>query len=246
MTQRSQTRAHAGASAIFLTLFAVVWNAMVFGLLVPERGASIWFKAVFVLMGVLVAWGSVFLWRQRIKGGSASLRLPVDPIPHGVPVAVGFQIARPVQASDWRVEAAIAWRDLQNSSFGTIWEQDFPACCRDGQRVQAEVCFPIDCPSCEPSQKGVEYHATLTLNANGVKWVFNVYTRAADSAESRRTLIGTDTLGNRRPAPSAAASRRASWVVGIVAVVVMLLQLPSYLDIDVWSPVKAWLGLARH
>ncbi len=81
----SQRSTRSGASAGLLTLFTLVWNAMVWGLLMPDQGAPIWFKAVFVIFGLLVAWGSVVTWRDRLRGGGVSLRLEQDPVPHGVP-----------------------------------------------------------------------------------------------------------------------------------------------------------------
>ncbi len=247
-TKPSQTQTKAGAGALIATVFALVWDTMVYKLVVPARGIPFWFKAAFVAGGLLVTWGALYAWRQRLKGGAASLQLPQDPVPHGVPMPVAFQLARYVEADTWHVEAKIESTTPKQSGFGMIWVQDYPAHCIDGYHVRAQVTLPSDFPSTAASDKETQYKVTLTLKANGVEWAFDLQTRSASSAEARSMpLHGASKLGNLRPSLSpeqlATLRRRWSWVGG-AAVALMLYQSASYmLDFSLWSYAKSLLAV---
>ncbi len=177
--ERSQTRTRAGQGAEFLTLFTIVWDAVVLMLMVPNGGIPLWFKSIFVLAGVGVTWLTFYLWRQRLKGGGVSLTLSQDPVPHGVPVAVEFQIDRPIAANTWLVEAKIESSARNQSGFGLVWSQDFAANQNGAHRIQAEVILPSDMPSTAASDRETMYRVALILKANGLEWAFNLKTRTA-------------------------------------------------------------------
>ncbi len=231
----SQTTSKAGPGAIFLTVFAVVWNTLVVKLVVPGSDIPFWFKAIFVLAGLAVAWGALFSWRQRYRGGGARLQLAQDPVPHGVPVAVAFQLARHVDADSWQVETKISASNRDHSTFGTLWVQDYPAHCTDGYRARAEVTLPSDFPSTAASNSDTQYRVTLTLKARGIAWAFELQTRSASGGESLAVpLRGAKALGTLKPQHSAvqqaAARRRGTWFLFGFIALCLCMQLCFLMD----------------
>lgn len=246
----SQKRSQAGKGAGFLTVFALVWNWFVFALMLPKSGIPFWFKAIFAMIGVIVAFGAAQLWRQRLKGGSVSLTLSQDPVPHGVPVVVEFEVDRSISADKWLVEAKIMSRSNGNSSFGMLWSQDFTATPTQSHRVRAEVALPSDFPSTAASDEDTAYLVTLTLKANGVDWTFNLETRRASASEeqfaSRDALILSSTKPTYTPAQVVAQRKRWNlWLGGFVALTVVS-QLAYFLDLDILPRAKAMLGVGAY
>ncbi len=240
----SQTQTKAGVGAPFITLFALVWDTMVVKLLIPAGDVPFWFKAVFVGAGVLVTLGALFAWRQRLRGGAARLQLAQDPLPHGLPVAVEFLVSRHIQADVWQVEAKIESTTRNQSGFGTLWEQVYPARSIDGYRARAEVTLPSDFPSTAASDKETQYKVTLTLKAGGIDWAFDLQTRSASSAESlNKPLRGAAKLGNLKPSMTpdelATLRRRWTWIGGFFVALMLYQSASTMLDFSLWSYVRS-------
>ncbi|MEZ5704579.1 MAG: ankyrin repeat domain-containing protein [Burkholderiaceae bacterium] len=183
----SQNNTRAGAGAAVLTLFAVAWNGIVWGLLMPERGPPIWFKGLFVLAGVLVAVGAVVSWRHRIRGGGASLGLAQDPVPHGVPTAVSFHLRKPQPMQNWTLDVLLETSQGPQSGFGRVWETSLPVSAVPSvvageilvQELSAEVTLPADLPSTQDK----DHRAELVLKGNGLSWRFAIETRPGTASE---------------------------------------------------------------
>jgi hypothetical protein len=211
----SQRSTRAGAGALFLTLFAVFWNAMVWGLLVPQRGAPMWFKALFVLAGLLVVLGAVVSWRQRVRGGGASLSLTHDPVPHGVPTAVCFSLRKPQPLHDWTLDILLETSQGPQSGFGRVWEGSFPVTAAPSvvsgqvlaQELKAEVTLPADLPSTQDK----DHRATLVLKGNGLSWRFAIETRPGTSSE--RAFYGDALM--QGTSPSHDPNLHARWEAGL-------------------------------
>ncbi|MES2951026.1 MAG: ankyrin repeat domain-containing protein [Pseudomonadota bacterium] len=248
--EKSQTRTRAGQGAEFLTLFALVWDAVVLKLMVPDGEIPFWFKTVFVLAGVAVTWSAVYLWRQRLKGGGVSLALSQDPVPHGVPIIVKFQMDRSIEADQWLVEAKIESSARNQSGFGLVWSQDYAARPSGAHHIQAEVTLPSDMPSTAASDRDTTYRVVLTLKADGVEWAFDLKTRVARAGEAQFAQRDASSVGNKKPtytpAQVAAARKRwTPWLVGFVALAVVV-QLSFFFDLHLWTRAKALFGVGAY
>ena len=183
----SQRSTQAGAGAGFLTLFTLIWNGVVWGLLVPEQGAPTWFKAVFVIAGLLVAWGSVVSWRNRLRGGGMRLRLEHDPVPHGVPTTAYFTLAKPLALQVWTLDVELDTAKGPQSGFGRVWEGRFPATTVPsvvaGEIVVQDVKVEFSLPADLPSTQDKDFRATLVLHGDDLSWRFDVQTRPGTASE---------------------------------------------------------------
>ena len=183
----SKRSTRAGAGAVFLTLFTLVWNAMVWGILVPDLGAPFWFKAVFVACGVLVGLGAAAAWRNRIRGSEVSLRLEEDPVPHGVPTTAYFTLRKPLALHVWTLDVTLDTAKGPQSGFGRVWEGSFPATTVPSviageivvQEVKVEFTLPADLPSTQ--ERG--FRAGLVLKGDGLSWRFDIQTRPGTASE---------------------------------------------------------------
>lgn len=249
-SELSQTRTRAGQGALFVTLFSVVWDAIVLTLLIPISGAPFWFKTIFVMVGVGMTWLSVYLWRQRLKGGSVNMTLSQDPVPHGVPVIVEFQIDRSISADQWLVEAKIDSSARNQSGFGLIWSQDYAAIQAEAHRIRAEVTLPSDYPCTAASDRDTTYRVTLTLKANGLEWAFDLKTRTASASEAQFVSRDASSLGNKKPTytptqVAAARKRWTAWAFGFF-VLIVLGQLSFAFDLQLWTRAKALFGAGAY
>jgi Ankyrin repeats (3 copies)/Ankyrin repeats (many copies) len=240
----------AGSGAAFFTVFALVWDAIVLGLVVPQTHIPLWFKAVFVIAGLLVTWGAVYAWRQRIAGGGISLRLSRDPVVHGTPVFASFDLSKPVSAAQWRVEAKISSKARNQSSFGTVWSQDFPAQALNTTQVSAEFKLPVDFPATTASGGDTSHACTLTLKADGLRWDFDLCTRKATAGEALFGAQDAKAIGNNLPtySPEQITKIRSRWTkfaVGL-GLFVILAQIASFADLNLWSRAKAQVGAGAH
>ena len=249
-SQKSQTHTRAGSGAAFLTVFSLVWDALVLILMVPDRSFPLWFKAVFVLAGVAFTWSAVHALRQRLKGGGVSLQLDKDPVPHGVPVAVEFKIDRSIGADQWVVEAKIESSERNQSGFGLVWVQDHVARRRGTHCVVAQVCFPSDMPATAASDRDTNYRATLTLKAGGLEWNFNLQTRDARSTEVQVKPHDTSHLGNKKPTypqeEMATVRKRLTLGLYVYVALALMVSLSFAFDFDLWTRAKGLFRAAPH
>ncbi|MBX9818663.1 MAG: hypothetical protein K2X79_11585, partial [Burkholderiaceae bacterium] len=113
--------------APIVTVIAIVWNALVWGLLMPHPGTAEWFKGVAALAGMGIAAGALLLWLNRLRGTDVTLHLSQDPVPHGVPTVATFNLSRPLKAQAWTLLVTIDSPDEDMSGFGCVWERKFVA-----------------------------------------------------------------------------------------------------------------------
>lgn len=239
-----QKTANAGAGAGFLTVFAIVWNALVWFMLVPNSQAPFLLKSLFVLAGILVAVLALMACIQRVRGGSAQLDLTREPVEHGVPFQANFTVPARVDATQWRVQARIESTTRHQSGFGCLWEQWFTAQYAAAGRITAQVLFPADLPCTASSDDETTYRAVLVLSSGHLQWDFPLSTMAATAVRPVRTAGGLPA----EPASSAAkpASRSLRWVLLLVIPVQLLIACALFSPLLGWRPfdeVRAATGL---
>ena len=183
----SQRNTQAGAAAGALTLFTLVWNGLVWGLLMPEQGAPIWFKGLFVAAGALVALATVAAWRNRLRGGGVTLRLEQDPVPHGVPTTAYFTLRKPLALQVWTLDVMLDTAKGPQSGFGRVWEGSFPATTVPsvvaGEIVVQEVKVEFNLPADLPSTQDKDFRASLELHGDDLSWRFDIQTRPGTASE---------------------------------------------------------------
>nr|WP_315495858.1 hypothetical protein [uncultured Rhodoferax sp.] len=171
-----------------LTVLAVAWNALAWGLVVPEPGIAEWFKGAAALTGVGLAVGTLLLWLSRLRGNGVTLHLSQDPVPHGVPTMATFNLTRPLKAQVWTLLVTIDSPSEDSSGFGCIWERKFMASpvptMVDGelmvQAITAEFTLPTDLPGSEDDF----LYISLVLQGDDEAWPFHIETQAETSRET--------------------------------------------------------------
>lgn len=240
---KSQTRDSSTGIAIFLTLFCVFWDSIVFGVMLKQSHIPFWFKSIFVVAGVLITALTLRLWWHRLIGGTVQLHLPQDPVPHGLPLAVRFELSKEVNAQQWIVHASIAASQRNSSSFGTVWEQEFPGQLYGERQVSSVITLPADHPSTQSSNSDTHYQIKLTLRADSLSWTFQLQTRPASSNESLGNAMTSAQLGSKvlSYSPEEIIKIRKRWMhfAGGFAILVITLQVWSIFgDLIPWSPVS--------
>lgn len=238
---KSQTNDSNTGIAIFLTIFCIFWDSIVFGLMLKQSHIPFWFKSIFVTAGVLITALALYMWWQRIVGGKVQLQLPQDPVPHGIAQDIGFDLSKTVQAQSWHVNASVSTRHQNSSSFGTVWEQDFPAHFNGQHHVTSSITVPADQPSTLSSDSDTSYQVKLILKADRLSWPFDLQTRAARSSENLGDSITSAQLGTKVPSysPQEVLNLRKKWTrfaigFGILAFAFQLWSM--FGDLVPWSP----------
>jgi hypothetical protein len=182
----SRHRARSGAGAWFMTAFALIWNVVVWALLVPSEAPG-WFKGVFALAGGLVVWAAVTLWRQRIQGCDLDMQLTDDPVPHGVPVVARFMLGKPLVVDRWSMEVLVETSEGPQSGFGRVWSADFPVTAEptleggvlSTRALQANFVLPVDVPSTQDRH----FRISITVKGDALTWHFSLRSRPATASE---------------------------------------------------------------
>lgn len=65
------------------------------------------FTGLFWLVGLLMALGAIEQWRERLRAGCATLLLPQDPLPLGIPLNISVEFAQPPAAGEWRAKVRV-------------------------------------------------------------------------------------------------------------------------------------------
>lgn len=251
--EKSQSISKSGAGALFISIFALIWDAIVFRFLVPQSDVPFWFKAVFVVAGFAVTVGAVFAWRQRIMGGSAKLHLSADPVPHGVKVSANFALAKNIHAQAWTVEAKLEHERKNDENFRTLWSQTFPAQALDAHHVHADFIFPNDYSPHKLNETGTTYRRTLILKADYLRWDFLLQVRDASSGEMAFSPQDAAHIGNNLPVFSPADIEKWKGRRGIIKVIAFTIfailfvsPVLNFLNIDLWSRAKAKVGAGAY
>lgn len=176
-----------GAGAMMVTVIAIIWNALVWGMLVPSTGPAVWFKGMFVLAGVGLAVGALRRWIARHRSIDVTLQLTHDPVPHGAPTTAMFTFSRPLKVQTWSLQVTIDSPDENLSGFGRVWEHKFALTTVpvlvDGeimvQSVSADFTLPADLPSTEDDF----WYVSMVLQGDDATWPFDIETRPATANE---------------------------------------------------------------
>jgi hypothetical protein len=247
---QSQKVAIAGKAAWVLTFFILIWNSLVFGLMLPIRDIPFWFKAIFVVAGFAITVVTVFSWRARILGGKVVLRLSNDPVPHGLNVYAKFKLAKPIQAKLWAVEAMV--QTLEGETNTTVWRQIFPVQAMSTRRLTARFAFPSDY-SPKYSYNSPNCKRTLTLKADELSWEFTLKARNAASSEMLFEWQNAASLGNNLKIYTSADieknRRYVSWMTVasiVIFIAIALTQFTSFFDVDLIGRAKAQVGLGAY
>jgi ankyrin repeat protein len=238
---KSQTHSSATGVAIFLTIFCMIWDSVVFGVMLKQNQIPFWFKSIFVIAGVFVTLLTLYMWWQRIAGGTVQMQLPQDPLPHGIAQSISFRLSKAIEAQNWRVSASIEARRRNSSSFGKVWEQEFSAQFNGQNHVSSTITLPADLPNTASSDSDTSYQVKLILQADRLNWTFDLQTRAASAHESLLSPATSAQLGTNLPSysPEDIAKIRKKWTrfAVIFAIIVIPLQIWSMFgDLIPWSP----------
>lgn len=182
VAKRSQKTAKAGGPVWFLTVFILIWDGVVFGVMFKASHIPFWFMAIFGIVGLGIAAITISLWRTRFLGGSVQLHLSADPVPHGVNTSVKFELSKLVAATDWSIETRFEQSD-GDGGYKTLWNQTFPALKTSSRLVTSNFVFPSHFSPNNVHWAGYGYRRTLTLKADKLSWDFLLETRDATSSE---------------------------------------------------------------
>jgi len=172
-------RSTSSASAIGMTIFATLWNAISlpgFALVYahPERGAknAIWIMALFPLVGAGLAVAAAYLWTRRLKWGVAEFEMAAVPGVLGGPVAGVVHVpARVVPAEAYVVRLACIKEvgSGDSSKMETLWDHEYEInrLLTDGDRtlIPVEFLTPSDLP---PSGEKVTWKLFTSAAMRGV------------------------------------------------------------------------------
>ena len=251
--KQSQKQTSMVGAVIFLTIFTLIWDGMVFGFMLPKRDIPFWFKAIFVVAGFGITVATVFAWRQWILGGTAKLLLSTDPVPHGVNTTAKFELSKTVKAEIWTVEAKLQHLPKNAENYSTLWSQNFPAQQLSPHTVNADFVFPIDYSPKNMNEAGTSYHRTLKLKADKLTWEFLLEARDASSSELIFEAQDMASIGNDRPTFTPAEIEKWKSRVGILKFVAPCLfvlffvyQITSIFDFNLISRAKAQVGLGAY
>jgi Ankyrin repeats (3 copies) len=251
--EKSQSLSKSGAGTLFISIFALIWDTIVFRFLVPQSDVPFWFKTVFVVAGFIVTVAAAFAWRQRILGGSAKLHLSADPVPHGVKVSANFELAKKIHAQAWTLEATLEHERKNDENFRTLWSQTFPARALDAHHVHADFVFPNDYSPHKLNETGTTYRRTLILKADYLRWDFLLQVRDASSGEMAFAPQDAAHIGNNLPVYSPADIEKWKGRTGIIKVIAFTIfaiffvsPILSFFDIDLWSRAKAKVGAGAY
>ena len=207
----------------------------------------------FIAAGFLLAVTTVFVWRQRILGGNATLSLSSDPVPHGMKVSANFVLAKAVKASVWQVEAKMEVNKRDGYMAVILWRHTFPAHALSAQLISAEIIFPLDYAPQYKTETGKYYSRSLTLKADNIDWPFNIEVRDASSSElnfeTHTTLSIRNSLNTSATADIEKSKKYAGWIkfACVVAFIgIGIAQFSSFFDIDLPSRAKAKAGLGAY
>jgi Ankyrin repeats (3 copies) len=259
VAKRSQTKSNAGAPALwFITIFILFWDVMVLRFLIPANNAPFLFKAIFVLVGLLFTVGTVLVWRDRILGGNVSLRLSIDPVPHGVQVPVQFELSKAIKAKTWSVEAKFEslHTGSENNHYSIIWSQVFPAHLISSQVVSSNFVFPSDySPKNSKGDKHAYYNRVISLKADNFTWSFLLETRDATASEMLFDSKDVTTIGSNLLTYTPADIEKSKKYIArfkiasvLAFILIALAQFSSFFDFDfdLVGRAKAKVGLGAY
>lgn len=186
MTSRnrlSQKEVTAGGPTLLFAILAIVWNGLVYGLMLSASHIPRWFNGLFVVIGGLFVLATVLSLYFRLVGGRATLVLPSDPVPQGVPVVAKFELAKAVQAHPWSVELKIQRKGPSDRHFRPYWRHTFAAEAKGPQLVQSTFVFPQEFSPKSVAGDGGNYLYSVTLVAGRITWAFWIEPRDASPGE---------------------------------------------------------------
>jgi hypothetical protein len=252
--KHSQKTAKAGGPVWFLTVFILIWDGVVFGLMLRANHIPFWFKAIFVIAGFAVTALTIFSWRARILSGSVQLHLSADPVPHGVNTSVKFELSKVVAATVWSIETKFEQSD-GDGGYKTMWSQTFPALKTSSRLVTSNFVFPSHFSPNNLHWAGYGYRRTLTLKADKLSWDFLLETRDATSSEqvfeSQDLTSIRSNLATYTPADIEKTKKyRTRFQIASIVVFVLIgiAQFSSFFDydFDLVGRAKAKVGLGAY
>lgn len=249
----SQKTAKAGGPVWFLTVFILIWNGVVFGVMFRASNIPFWFMAIFAIAGFGITALTIFSWRARIQGGNAQLSLSADPVPHGINTTAKFELSKAITASSWQLEAKQEVRYKNAENFITLWSQAFSARQTNRQTVTADFVFPSDFSPKNMTDSSAYYRRSLSLTADKLTWDFLLEARDATSSESVFDAQDAASIGNNLPTFTPADIEKSKKYVKrfkiasvIVFVLIAIAQFTSFFDVDLIGRAKAKAGLGAY
>lgn len=237
----SQIKNRTSLGAVFLMALALLINCLaVFSL--PFVNIPISGKIFLFAIGAMLTWGAISTWLKDIRAGSATLMLPSDPVPLGIPVTMNFTTGKPIKAKNWRVEAEL----YSSRERDRIWSQTFQVTLMENNCLQSEIIFPCDEFRFKSILESVSN--TVTLKADDLSWAFDIKTRIATQNEAVLGLKDVRSIGTNVPyhQPDSTKSWQWRWFKFAVGVAICLIgyQVISHYDSEARRRESTKIGSA--
>ncbi|MEY4537523.1 MAG: hypothetical protein RL171_1674 [Pseudomonadota bacterium] len=254
VAKHSQKTAKAGGPVWFLTVFILIWDGVVFGIMLRASHIPFWFMAIFIIAGLAITAATIFSWRARILGGNVQLSMSADPVPHGVQVTAKFEPSKVITATDWSIETKFEQSD-GDGGYKTLWSQTFPALKTSSQLVTSAFVFPSDFSPQNMRWTGPGYRRTLTLKADKLSWDFLLETRDSTSSEQVFESQDLASIGSNLPTYTPADIEKSKKYIArfkiasvLAFILIALAQFSSFFDFDfdLVGRAKAKVGLGAY
>ena len=224
-----QIKSLAGGGAGFLMVLALLLNSLAVFIL-PLVNFPFGGKVFFFAIGAFVTWAATSTWLMGVRGGIATLTLPSDSVPLGIPVTIKFATRKPIKAKNWSIEVGL----YSSRERDRVWSQTFQVTQMENNCLQSEIILPCD----EFKFKSVIESVlnSVTLKADDLEWRFDIKTRIATTDEAVLGLQDARSIGTNVPYCQTKSTKSWQWrwfkfVVGI-AICVIGYQVISHYDAE--------------
>jgi hypothetical protein len=228
--ESNQIESNAGQGARFFVVLALLINSLTIQFLPSTTAIPFGVKVFIFAIGAMFVWGAVSLGLQHTRGGIATLTLPSDPVPLGIPLSIQFSTSKPIKAKNWSIEVEL----YSSRERDRIWSQTFQVILMENNCLQSEIIFPCD----EFKFKSVleSVSNTITLKADDLAWTFDIKTRTATQNEAVLGLKDALNIGTNVPYYQSNSTKSWHWrwfkfVVGI-AICIIGYQVISHYDTE--------------
>jgi hypothetical protein len=237
----SQIKSRTDHGTVFLVVLALLINSLAIFIL-PLVNFPFGGKIFFFAVGSFVTWAAISTWLVGIRSGIATLTLPSDPVPLGIPVTIKFSISKPIKAKNWSIEVAL----YSSRERDRVWSQTFQVTQIENNCLQCEITIPCD----EFKFKSVIESVlnSVTLKADDLEWRFDMKTRIATTDEAVIGLQDARSIGTNVPyyQPKSTKSWQRRWFKFLVGIAICVIgyQVISHYDAEARSRASTKVGSA--
>jgi hypothetical protein len=181
----------------------LVVSCLVIGVLLLLRDAlaraPVFFPILFWLIALLLIACAVLQWRERLRAGGATLILPQDPLPLGVPWKIAVEFARQPAVGNWRARMQVRRQLPHEEDSRTVWHTELAISQPTGSRAMFTLRLPPDLPNTVDRTTKESISCELHIVGPHGAWSFDLATRPANELELATLSVGS----NRRRAADA-------------------------------------------